>query len=378
MTLTRIALVAAIAGGGLAAYWYGWPQEADHYTTEERMIAREIIAPGVLTANRRVTITAKTPGFLSAINVDRNDDVRQGQSLAAMDSTELRSELEAARANQRAAGFMTEEAKVEGDRAVKVLELANEDFGRQTALFESKTISRASFDASYINLLNSKAAALKAKAAIEQAKARAVAAEATAAALSARLAETDIRSPIDGVVVSRNKTIGDLLAPGAELFEIVDPDSIVVSARFDESTIGILKPGQVAIVAVSTLDGDTMNGEVQRVMREVDPETREFTADIKLEKLPGSWAIGQRATVSVITESARPGLAIPQKFVVRRGGRPGAWVLRHGRAHWVQVELGYVTGTSIEIRQGLSAGDVVLDPAGRFEWQRVEEAKAAP
>jgi HlyD family secretion protein len=131
-------------------------------------------------------------------------------------------------------------------------------------------------------------------------------------------------------------------------------------------------------VAVSTLDSDTLNGEVQRVMREVDPETREFIADIKLEKLPGSWAIGQRATVSVITDSARPGLAIPQKLVVRQGGRPGAWVLRHGRAHWVQVELGYVNGTSIEIRQGLSARDVVLDPAGRFEWQRVKDAKAAP
>jgi HlyD family secretion protein len=378
MTFARSVLIAAIAGCGLAAYWYVWPQEADHYTMEERMIAREITAPGVLTANRRVTITAKTPGFLSAINVDRNDVVRQGQRLAAMDNAELRSELEAAQANQKATGFMMEEAEVEGDRAIKALELANEDFGRQTALFESKTISRASFDASSINLLNSKAAVLKAKAAIEQAKARAVAAEATAAALSARLAETDIRSPIDGVVVSRNKTIGDLLAPGAELFEIIDPASIVVSARFDESTIGILKPGQAAIVAVSTLDSDTLNGEVQRVMREVDPETREFIADIKLEKLPGSWAIGQRATVSVITDSARPGLAIPQKLVVRQGGRPGAWVLRHGRAHWVQVELGYVNGTSIEIRQGLSARDVVLDPAGRFEWQRVKDAKAAP
>lgn len=374
----RILLLGALVGGGLGGYWYGWPREAQSYEVREGVIAREIVAPSVLTANRQVMITAKTPGFLSGVKVDRNDLVREGQSLASLESAELRHQLDAAEANGKAAEFSIREAEVERDRAATAMSLAQDDFGRQQKLFSGSTISSAAFDVAANNLQNAKAALLKAEAAIEQARARAAAAAAEAAALGARIAETDIRSPIDGIVVGRNKTIGDLLAPGAELFDVVDPKSIVASARFDESTIALVKQGQPAVVSFTALDGDSLSGKVLRVTREVDPETREYNAEIVLEKLPESWAIGQRATVTVRTESARKAIAVPQKFVSRRDGRPGVWVLKEWRARWRPVELGYVNGTDIEIRRGLSAGDVIVHPAGRYEWQPIREAQAAP
>lgn len=376
--LGRILLLATAAGVGLGGYWYAVPHEAQRYEVRPGTIAREVVAPSVMAANRQVIITAKTPGFLSAVKVDRNDVVRMGQSLATLESSELRHQLDAAEATGKAATFMVDEAKVERDRAATALKIAEDDFARQQKLFSGNTISSAAFDVAANNRQTARAALLKAESAIEQARARAAAAAAEAAALSARLAETDIRSPIDGVIVSRNKTLGDLLAPGAELFDIVDPSSIVVSARLDESTIALVKPGQPAVVSFSALDGDSLSGKVLRVAREVDPETREYTAEVILEKLPESWAIGQRATVTVRTESARAAIAIPQKFVARRDGRPGVWVIREGRSRWAPVELGYVSGTEIEIRRGLSSGDAILDPAGRYEWQPIRQAQAAP
>ena len=129
------------------------------------------------------------------------------------------------------------------------------------------------------------------------------------------------------------------------------------------------------MVSFTALDDDSVTGKVLRVTREVDPETREYTAEILLEKLPESWAIGQRATVTVTTESARAAIAIPQKFVGRRDGRPGVWVLRDGRSRWAPIELGYVNGKDIEIRRGLSSGEVILEPAGRYEWQTITEVQ---
>lgn len=377
MFLKSLALAAVVAAA-LGGYWYGLPVDVPGYAVSERAIAREVVAPGVLAANRQVMITAKTPGFLSSVNVDRNDIVTKGQSLAILDSAELAHQLAAAEANRRAAEFMIKEAEVERDRAASSLGLAQEDFKRQKQLFQRNTISSAAFDAASNALQTAESALLKANSAIEQARARAQAAAAEAAALSARLAETNIRSPIDGVVVSRNKSIGDLLAPGAELFEIVDPASIVVSARFDESTIALVKPDQEAQVSFTAIDGVPLAGKVLRVGREVDQETREYTAEISLAELPRSWAVGQRATVMVITESGRPGIAIQQKLVTRERGRPGVWVDREGRARLANVELGYVNGADIEIRKGLTGKDVVLDPAGRYEWQPVRPVKPAP
>lgn len=233
-----------VAGVSLGSYWYVLPVEAQRYDVVEKTIAREIVAPGVLAANRQVMITARTLGFLSAINVDRNDMVKKGQVLAVLDSTELQYQMAAAKANLRASEDIIKEAEVERDRATQALQTAQQDYDRQRQLYQKSAISAASFDTATAGLQNAKALALKAGAVLEQARAKAEAAKADAAALAVRLSESEIRSPIDGVVVSRNKTIGDLLAPGAELFEVVDPASIVVSARFDESTITLVKPGR--------------------------------------------------------------------------------------------------------------------------------------
>jgi HlyD family secretion protein len=375
----RIILIGGLAwGGGLAGYWYAWPVEAIRYGIVETTIAREIVAPGVLAANRQVIITARTLGFLSGINVDRNDVVTKGQLLAVLESTELQHQMAAAEANRRAAEELIKEAEIERDRALQSLAIAQQDHDRQKQLFEKNTISAASFDAVSSGLQNATAITLKGAAVLEQARAKAEAAKAEVAALSVRLSETNIRSPIDGVVVSRNKTIGDLLAPGAGLFEVVDTSSIVVSARFDESTIALIRPGQAARVSFSALDGEALEGRVLRVGREVDPETREYSADISLARLPASWAIGQRATVTVTAESGRPGIAIPQKLLARQHGRPGVFVLVEGRARWTPVELGYVNGSDIEIRNGLDPRSVVLDSEGRFDWQPIREAAATP
>jgi HlyD family secretion protein len=376
--LVRIILSGAIlAGAGLAGHWYVWPVDAKHYAITETTIAREILAPGVLAANRQVMITARTLGFLSAIKVDRNDGVAKGQVLAVLESAELQHQLAAAEAKLRAAEDTIKEAEIERDRASLALQTAQQDFDRQQQLFLKSAISAASFDAAKANLQNAKALTLKSSVVVEQALAMTEAARAEAAALAVRLSESDIRSPINGVVVSRSKTIGDLLAPGAELFEVVDTGSIIVSARFDESTIALVEPGQAARVSFSVLGGTALEGSVLRVGREVDPETREYAVEIALAALPDSWAIGQRATVTVVAEAGRPGIAIPQRLLVRQDGRVGVFVLEDGRARWKPVELGYVSGTDIEVRKGLDITTVVLDPDGRFDFQRIREAKPA-
>jgi HlyD family secretion protein len=81
--------------------------------------------------------------------------------------------------------------------------------------------------------------------------------------------------------------------------------------------------------------------------------------------------MNQRANVAVETQSSAPVLGIPQDFIARRDGRAGVWVNRDGRAVWVPVALGYVSGTEIEVARGLKVGDIALEPRGRYSYQPI-------
>jgi HlyD family secretion protein len=117
---------------------------------------------------------------------------------------------------------------------------------------------------------------------------------------------------------------------------------------------------------------ENLKGTVLRVIRLVDQETREFTIDITLDQLPSHWALGQRANVTITAPSLVPTIMIPQNLTTRRNGRVGVWVSRHGRAEWAQVDLGYPSGNTVQVVNGLSAGDIVIPPEGTYLYEPIE------
>ena len=62
---------------------------------------------------------------------------------------------------------------------------------------------------------------------------------------------------------------------------------------------------------------------------------------------------------------------IPQNLTARRNGRVGVWLLRNGRAEWVQIDLGYSAGNAVQVVNGLSAGDIVLPPEGNYLYEPI-------
>jgi HlyD family secretion protein len=364
-------LLAVLAAVGLFSGWYVWPAQVESYVARQRLIAREITGPGLLGANNQVSVTARIQAFLAEVRVDQNDQVKAGDVLATLNATEIEYQLAAAVANDRAAAESVREAELERDRLAIAAGTAQQDLDRRKLLLASKSVSRSEFDLVEGTQKQAAAALARATVTIERAKAQAAAASADVEQIRSRVGETSIRSPVDGVVVSRSRTVGDLLSPGVELMQIVDPKSLLVNARFDESAMGSLRPGQVAKVTFSSDPQRAYAASIERIGRQVDQETREFTVDLKLGEIPANWAVGQRASVTIEAESPSPGIAVPQRFLARNQGRVGLWVAHDKRAYWAPVSLGYSSGTDIEIKRGLNIGDVVLSPIGRFQYQAV-------
>jgi HlyD family secretion protein len=362
---------------GYIVYFYVVPSRIQRHRVLPTVVDLDVTGPGLVDARTKVTITTRIQGYLKSITVDRNDPVKTDQILAKLESEELANQLNVAEADAEAAERAVEEARSDQDREKAIADKARKESERKRGLVLRGVITEADWTATESAVLQTQADLARSAATVERAIAQAASSAANVKVLKARLNEATIYSPLNGVVVMRDRNVGDLLSPGTPLMEIVDPQSLVVSARFDESAMGTIKAGQEATVRFASLPDKAFDGTVLRLIRQVDQETREFTVDIILAVLPDHWAIGQRANVTVKAPSPTRIITIPQILIARQQGRVGVWISKDGRAEWLPLTLGYPAGELVEVVSGLHEGDVLLSPQGRYWLEPVAIAGEA-
>lgn len=377
---TALVLFGAALAAGLT--WFAWfyliPTRALIYRIEHRPVAWALQGPGLLDATNRVLLTARINGRLKWIGKDRNDPVKVGEIVARLDDDDLMSQLAGARAESEAAQRAIAAAHSNSASASARLEKLERDVERRRKLIVSGAVSRADLDASELALKESHAQVESAAAAIARASAQAQAVAATAAVAQARVEDAVLRSPLNGLVVTRDRNVGDVVTPGSPIVQLVDPASIIVSARFDESVMGVLRVGQAGSIYFTSAPDSAFSGRVVRIGRLVDQETREFVVDLSLDALPLNWALGQRTHVRLDVESQSKFVLVPMRFIVRDEGKAGAWVLHAGHVSWRPVLVRHTIGPVVEIESGLSFGETVVDPAGRYMWEAIASAQNGP
>ena len=141
----------------------------------------------------------------------------------------------------------------------------------------------------------------RSQAAIAEAESQVVTAEKNLAYQKERLTYTQILSPYDGLVVRRDRDPGGVVVPGGSLLQLISTNEIWVSAWVDETAMTDLVTGQPARVVFRSEPGMNYPGEVARLGRETDRETREFLVDVRVKELPKNWTVGQRAEVFIET-----------------------------------------------------------------------------
>ncbi|MBB4303979.1 HlyD family secretion protein [Rhodobium orientis] len=371
-------LVCLTAVCALLGVRYGVPRKAVGLSVARGTMVVQRNGPGTLDAINRSAVSARVQGRLTAIPVDLNDRVAAGDVVAEIASDDLKSQLRATVASHEAARVAVLKAKAEEEQRRAEVANAETTFRRQAKLVEKGATSQAGYDEAEAAMRTARARLAAAEAAVGQAEAQQRSAAATVEHDRARLDETTVRSLFDGVVVARQQNIGDLATPGSPIVEIVDPATIVLKARFDESAIASVKPGQKADLSFVSQPGRIIPGHVLRISRQVDAETREFTVDIVPEDLPRNWAIGQRGTAVIAIAVKSDVISVPSRHILRRRGEAGVWTVAGGRASWVPVELGEIGGDLVEIRAGLRDGDIVLSRGRIFQGMRVRGIGGAP
>ncbi|MCP5515799.1 MAG: efflux RND transporter periplasmic adaptor subunit [Verrucomicrobiales bacterium] len=359
--LLKLVALALIAGGLLYKLRFAAIGVTTH-TVGRASVEAEVMGTGTLEARLKTTISPKIQGRLREVLVDQNDTVTTGQLLARLDDAELKEQVAVAEAALNAANATVERVRAEEARAQAVLKLAQLDFARAEDLRRADVAAQADFDKAVESIRVAEAELQRALAAITEADQQRVTASKNLAYHQARLADTELRSPWEALVVRRDRDPGEVVVPGSSILRLISTNELWLSAWVDETAMGRVTTGQTAQVVFRS-DPETRHaGTVARLGREADRETREFLVDVRVDELPLRWAVGQRGEVYIHTAREESVVAVPRGFLVWRDGRAGAFVEVRGRAQWRALETGLQGRRMLEIQQGLEAGEVVLRP----------------
>ncbi len=399
-------LIALPLALGAAALWF-WLRPAQVTTAEVtvREIRPAVQGVGSVEAKIVVPLAAKITGRIIRVHVDQGDVVRAGQLLVQLENSELTAEVERAAANLERVkfGLLTQEAAVlraqaglaAADAAIirarsnQLLARANAERWRKLAATD--LVAQMDLD-ERINAAQSADAELKSAEALREAAAKDVSAQeialkavpqdiaAGAAALAsarARNADTNIASPIDGFVVSRELESGAAVNPGTPILKLADPRTVWVTVFVDEREAGPIMVGAVAEIALRSMPGRVFRGKVVRIRRESDRVTEQLTVDISIDEPPERLTLGQQAEAT-IRPAARRVTALPLAAVVQSSKGVGAWTVVDGLMRFRRARLGAVDPAGwIEVIEGFSGGEQVVVAPGKLADLKNEGRRVA-
>jgi len=242
----RLVLVLLALGVIGAGGYYGW----DRWAAATRMPDGLILVSGRLEGDH-VTVASKGTGRVVQMLAREGDQVTEGQVLAELDDTQARARLDQVR---HAVGAL--DAQLQAARAT--LAQASRDALRYRALAETGTVDRYKREQTDTALAVStnQVAALEAQ--LAEARSAVVEAESVVADLT-------IRAPAPGTITTRVANLGQVLAPGMALFDIVNLDALYLKAYVPETAIGKVRLGLPALVYTDAFPNDPFPATVRYV-----------------------------------------------------------------------------------------------------------------
>ena len=292
---------------------------------------------GTLVAEREARIRAEVSGAVLQTFVDQGQRVAAGTPLGRIDAGVLRDAAISARSS-------VAQARVGAEQAAR-------EFERARTLVAAGAIAQRDVEAA-------ERGNLAAQAQLADARARLASAE-------KNLGNTTIRAPFAGVVSEKSVSPGDIVAPGAALFTVIDPRSLRLEASVPTSALGDVRVGAPVSFSVNGSDR-VLQGRVMRVNPTVDAQTRQVTLQASVPNDQGTLVAGLFVTGRISSEK-RLGITVPERAVDQTGIAPVVMRLKAGKVERVEVTLGLRDegAERFEVRAGLASGDTVLLGAAR-------------
>lgn len=424
--IAGLALFAGLLGGGYALATRDGVGEAERSAWRTAIIDRgdivnAVSATGTLSPVNTIEVGSQVAGQIAELRADYNSVVRQGDLIARIDPATYASRVAQAAADLdiARAGVLAQEAAVararadaenarnavagaaaSGARIDAMLQDAEREYERRRTLLERGIASTRDREKAETELKSQRAARAGQAAAERAAQAQAQSAQAQIRAAEAQLetaraqvkqreaqlraaeidlGRTEIRSPVDGVVLSRHVNVGQTVAVSLQtpvLFTLAqDLREMQVEAAVDEADIGRVEPGQAAVFTVDAFPGRQFTGTVAQVRKQPRATQNVVTYAVIVATRNDDQRLlpGLTATIRIIAARRDGVLRVPDAALRYRppgvagleGGQHVYVLDRDGQARPRAVRLGLGDGSFTELAEGLAEGDEVIIGGGQ-------------
>jgi RND family efflux transporter MFP subunit len=304
-------------------------------------------ASGYVVAQRKASVASKGTGRIVYLGVQEGSRVKEGDVIARLDSDDLRAEKAQAEAQLVVAKFDLTRAETE-------LGTAEANFRRLKELWGKKA-------AAQVDLENAQDRFLKAKAAIDSAKANIKALQASVQRESVLIEYTIIRAPFDGVILTKDADVGEVVAPfgsatnaKAAVVSMADLSSLMVQADVGESFLSMVKSDQPCEIQLDAIPQARFAGRVHMIVPTADRMRGTVMVKVRFEELDPRILPEMSAKAAFLSRALgpdenKPVLGVHRDALVSQRGGQGLFRVEKGQAEWVPIKDPHFLGDYLMI-----------------------------
>ena len=329
-------------------------------------------ASGYVVAQRKASVASKGTGRIIYLGVQEGSRVKEGDVLAMLDSDDLKAEKAQFEAQLVVARFDLARAETE-------LVTAEANFKRLKELLGQKAASQAGWE-------DAQDRYLKAKAAIDSAKANIKAVEASIRRESVLIEYTIIRAPFDGVILTKDADVGEVVAPfgsatnaKAAVVSMADLSSLMVQADVGESFLSKVQLDQPCEIQLDAIPNTRFAGRVHMIVPTADRMRGTVMVKVRFDELDPRILPEMSAKAAFLSRPLgehenQPVLGVHRDALVSKGGGQGLFRVEKGKAEWVPVSDPKFLGDYLMVESLVEKGDriIIKPPPGIKSGDRVE------
>jgi RND family efflux transporter MFP subunit len=350
----------------------------------EMPIGETVTVNGTLAAYDHTTISMKVPGRLQTILVDFGSVVRKGQVIAQLEQQDYKlrvQQAEAALAQARArlglspdgaddrvaaeqtgtvrqAKAVLDDAKLKRDRAAKLVQQGVVPHAEYDTVDSEYKVALSRYQDGLEEIRNRQGLLAQRRSELALAK--------------QQLADTTVQAPMEGVVQEKKASVGEYLAAGAPIVDMVRIDPLRLRVDVPERESTNIRNGQSVRVTVEG-DPETYLGYIKRLSPTISEQNRVLAVEADVRN-NGRLRPGAFVKAEIVTNQTNTAVTVPNNAIVTFAGIDKVIVVENGKALEKAVTTGRRGPDWIEIKAGVNVGQtVVLDPGNLQSGQAVTE-----
>jgi membrane fusion protein (multidrug efflux system) len=276
----------------------------------------DIVLTGSLLANESVELASEISGKIDNIYFSEGQYVQEGKLLLQTNVADLKANLQ---------------------RLKYTAQLNSETEKRQKQLLEKEAISKEEYDIAFTNLKTT---------------------QAEIDALEAEIDKSRIRAPFSGYIGLRYVSVGSYITPSSQIASLYNVDPIKIEFSVPSRYSALVKKGS-NITFSSEAENEEREAKVYAIEPQIDPVTRTLSARAQAPNPNNTLIPGQFIRINLSLENRENAILVPTTAIMPKADGHTVFIIKEGRAHLKDVELGARTANRVEILKGIAQGDTV-------------------